>query len=221
MPEARLKPRLPRFTTGQLMAAVLVSAFLLALAASARGASVAERAATILGTLLILPPAITLSLALSTKARAAREVMARFLLSGPLLYIAGLYFSTMGLGMLSLLELPGRPAPFPARDRSPSSQLASILVSPAAYFAILCYLLPLRCPHCGQRGLSRPEPGRLPPLPEGVELYRCEDCGARCWRQDRGPWEIDARPLDEDAAWFEPFLPRLRTLRRTMRPRGN
>ena len=73
---------------------------------------------------------------------------------------------------------------------------------------------PTRCPHCGVRALERDrgEPGSV--------AYRCDDCGALCRRASRGgAWEIEPRPGGDEREWFTAIAPRLRAMRREMRPR--
>jgi hypothetical protein len=65
----------------------------------------------------------------------------------------------------------------------------------------------VRCPYCGRWGI-RPV--------EGTALYRCDDCATRCERV--GPrLRIVSCPAD-DRPWVIEFLPKLRTIRRELRP---
>ncbi len=64
-----------------------------------------------------------------------------------------------------------------------------------------------RCPYCGRHGIEgREEDG----------LYHCGHCDTHCERAGRHFWILTS-PSDE-RLWAIRFLPRLRTLRRQMRP---
>ncbi len=69
----------------------------------------------------------------------------------------------------------------------------------------------VRCPYCGRWAVR---PGRA------TEATTCEDCGTLLAREGRGPLTICSCPTDE-RMWVGRALPKLRRLRRELRPVEN
>jgi hypothetical protein len=64
------------------------------------------------------------------------------------------------------------------------------------------------CPYCGWKALARVA---------APEIFQCRECGTRCLAGRGGVWLTLTCPSDE-RKWVVRFLPKLRRIRRDLRP---
>jgi hypothetical protein len=212
MSKAQSHPRRRSFSTGVLMAVVIVAALLSVLVVVVTGPEDRARLRSLLDLMLALPVALAVLLLLLGPEPRARTALGRALAAWPILPISIFYFHAIVIGLLLISDSPHngfwgflRPS------------IAYLVLLPAAYYSLVLVLLPPRCPHCNHRMLE-PEVWAAAADPGRPALARCDDCGARCWRSPKGAWVVDLSPVPDDLAWFTKFAPKLRTLRRELRP---
>jgi hypothetical protein len=197
------------------MGSVLALALLLGvLVPLVRGGS-PGRTRAVVDALLAVPLGAALVLALLSRRHPARHALAKALGSAPLLYVSLLYHNLILMAAFSAEVSAWHSRGGIWRDLA---ELVYLVVVPLGYYLLLCLLFPPRCPHCGRRGLEPFATREVPGESGRVDVLQCDECGARCWRRPGEPWHVDPSPVLTDLAWFDAFAPKLRDLRREMRP---
>jgi hypothetical protein len=194
-----------RWSMGQMMTAVLVATVPLSLARGIGGAAGNHRVGMVLGAFLLLPFAAAL-LAVVGTGRHRRRAIGKFLAAPAVVIYGMLYFASVTLGLLS----------FHRGGLADSDLLPAVF--PVAYYLLVWWIAPTKCPNCAQKEVGPAAPRCVWGPSDPVAEFQCEACGALLNPVGRGRWEVVAVPEIDDA-WLLDVLPKLRVMRREMRPR--